>query len=241
MQSVEKSSSKTKSGKKKSKQFDYTFKIVMIGDSGVGKSCILLRFADDKFNENFYATIGVDFRFKNITVDNKSVKLQIVRKKIYYYLKYIYIQWDTAGQERFKTITSAYYRGAHGILIVYDVSDKKSFNHIKDWLEDINKFTDNNPIKLIIGNKCDLVNQKQVTEEDKKLLKKQTGIDIIETSAKNSFKITDAMEMITKKLIENSGKGDSGMNDTNKNKGGISLGDRNQQNANGDNCCSFSF
>ena len=86
-----------------------------------------------------------------------------------------------------------------------------------------------------------MVNQKQVTEEDKKLLKKQAGIDIIETSAKNSFKITDAMEMITKKLIENSGKGDSGMNDNNKNKGGISLGDKNQQNANGDNCCSFSF
>ncbi len=100
MQSVEKSSSKTKSGKKKSKQFDYTFKIVMIGDSGVGKSCILLRFADDKFNENFYATIGVDFRFKNITVDNKSVKLQIVRKKIYYYLKYIYI----VGYSRSRTI-----------------------------------------------------------------------------------------------------------------------------------------
>ena len=75
------STTKSKGGKKKSKQFDYTFKIVMIGDSGVGKSCILLRFADDKFNENFYATIGVDFRFKNITVDNKSVKLQIVRKK----------------------------------------------------------------------------------------------------------------------------------------------------------------
>ena len=76
------SSAKSKGAKKKSKQFDYTFKIVMIGDSGVGKSCILLRFADDKFNENFYATIGVDFRFKNITVDNKSVKLQIVRKNI---------------------------------------------------------------------------------------------------------------------------------------------------------------
>ena len=74
------SSAKSKGAKKKSKQFDYTFKIVMIGDSGVGKSCILLRFADDKFNENFYATIGVDFRFKNITVDNKSIKLQIVRK-----------------------------------------------------------------------------------------------------------------------------------------------------------------
>ena len=82
MSSVQNSSSKSKPGKKKSKQFDYTFKIVMIGDSGVGKSCILLRFADDKFNEHFYATIGVDFRFKNITVDNKSVKLQIVRKKL---------------------------------------------------------------------------------------------------------------------------------------------------------------
>ena len=85
MSSTNESSTKTKTGKKKSKQFDYTFKIVMIGDSGVGKSCILLRFADDKFNENFYATIGVDFRFKNITIDNKSVKLQIVRKNINYF------------------------------------------------------------------------------------------------------------------------------------------------------------
>ena len=84
MSSTTTSSTKPSHGKKKSKQFDYTFKIVMIGDSGVGKSCILLRFADDKFNENFYATIGVDFRFKNITIDNKSVKLQIVRKKIYF-------------------------------------------------------------------------------------------------------------------------------------------------------------
>ena len=85
-----------------------------------------------------------------------------------------------------------------------------------------------------------MTDEKQVTEEDKKQLKKQTGIDIIETSAKNSFKITEAMEMITKKLIEKSGKGDSGMNDNNKDKGGISLGD-NQQNSTGDNCCSFSF
>ena len=231
-------SAKSKPGKKKSKQYDYTFKIVMIGYSGVGKSCILLRFADDKFNENFYATIGVDFRFKNITVDNKSVKLQIVRKKN----KIINIktQWDTAGQERFKTITSAYYRGAHGIIIVYDVADKKSFVHIKDWLEDINKYTDNNPIKLIVGNKCDLVNEKQVTEEDKQTLKKQTGIDIIETSAKNSFKITEVMETITKKLIERSGQAPETTNTGNE-KGGISLGENKQQNSNGDNCCSMPF
>ena len=229
-------SANSKERKKKSKQFDYTFKIVMIGDSGVGKSCILLRFADDKFNENFYATIGVDFRFKNITVDNKSVKLQIVSK--YLYNK---IQWDTAGQERFKTITSAYYRGAHGIIIVYDVSDKKSFIHIKDWLEDINKYTDNNPIKLIVGNKCDLTSEKQVTEEDKKALKKQTGIDIIETSAKNSFKITEAMEMITKKLIEKNGQGGENNTDIGNDKKGISLDNKNQDNNNGTDCCSFSF
>ena len=83
MSSINSDSTKPKTSKKKSKQFDYTFKIVMIGDSGVGKSCILLRFADDKFNENFYATIGVDFRFKNITIDNKSIKLQIVKTIIY--------------------------------------------------------------------------------------------------------------------------------------------------------------
>ena len=151
------------------------------------------------------------------------------------------IQWDTAGQERFKTITSAYYRGAHGILIVYDVSDKKSFGHIKDWLEDINKFTDNNPIKLIVGNKCDLVNEKQVTEEDKKLLKKQTGIDIIETSAKNSFKITEAMEMITKKLMEKNGQGAPGAPTNNPVKAGVSLDEARQPNNEDSNCCSLSF
>ena len=110
--------------------------------------------------------------------------------------------------------------------------------HIKDWLEDINKFTDNNPIKLIVGNKCDLNNERQVTEEDKKALKKQTGIDIIETSAKNSLKINEAMEMITKKLIEKNGQG--GSTDTGNEKKGISL-DNSNQNTNGDNCCSFSF
>ena len=94
MSATNTNSTTTKAGKKKSKQFDYTFKIVMIGDSGVGKSCILLRFADDKFNENFYATIGVDFRFKNITIDNKSVKLQIVRKNIYYFLIIVGYSWS---------------------------------------------------------------------------------------------------------------------------------------------------
>ena len=95
------------------RDYDHLFKLVLIGDSGVGKSCLLLRFADDQFTESYITTIGVDFRFKTISVGGKTVKLQI---------------WDTAGQERFRTITSAYYRGADGIVIVYDSSDRDSFS-----------------------------------------------------------------------------------------------------------------
>ena len=134
---------------------DYSFKIVLIGDSGVGKSCILLRFADDKFNDNFYTTIGVDFRFKSVEVDNKAIKYEI---------------WDTAGQERFKTITSAYYRGADCVLIVYDVTDRASFNHIPDWIEEVNKLNKDDPLILVLGNKSDLEN-KEVLENDVKVRK----------------------------------------------------------------------
>ena len=203
----------------KSKQFDYTFKIVMIGDSGVGKSCILLRFADDKFNENFYATIGVDFRFKNVMVDDKSVKLQI---------------WDTAGQERFKTITSAYYRGADGIIIVYDITDRNSFAHIKDWLDDVNKYTDDNPLKIIVGNKIDLIKDKQINNNDMKTMTAQTGIEIIECSAKDNIKINDLMEIMTKKLIEK--KKNEGNKNTTKS---MILNDINNKNKelNNKGCC----
>ena len=203
----------------KSKQYDYTFKIVMIGDSGVGKSCILLRFADDKFNENFYATIGVDFRFKNVMVDDKSVKLQI---------------WDTAGQERFKTITSAYYRGADGIIIVYDITDRNSFAHIKDWLDDVNKYTDDNPLKIIVGNKIDLIKDKQINNNDMKTMTAQTGIEIIECSAKDSIKINDLMEIMTKKLIEK--KKNEGNKNTTKS---MILNDINNKNKemNNKGCC----
>jgi len=203
----------------KSKQFDYTFKIVMIGDSGVGKSCILLRFADDKFNENFYATIGVDFRFKNVMVDDKSVQLQI---------------WDTAGQERFKTITSAYYRGADGIIIVYDITDRNSFAHIKDWLDDVNKYTDDNPLKIIVGNKIDLIKDKQINNNDMKTMTAQTGIEIIECSAKDSIKINDLMEIMTKKLIEK--KKNEGNKNTTKS---MILNDINNKNKemNNKGCC----
>jgi len=99
------------------RDYDYLFKLVLIGDSGVGKSCLLLRFADDNFTDSYISTIGVDFRFRTITIDKKTVKLQI---------------WDTAGQERFRTITSAYYRGADGIIMVYDVTSSESFDHVEE-------------------------------------------------------------------------------------------------------------
>ena len=98
------------------------FKLLLIGDSGVGKSCLLLRFADDTYTESYISTIGVDFKIRTIELDGKTIKLQI---------------WDTAGQERFRTITSSYYRGAHGIIIVYDVTDRDSFDSVKYWMQEV--------------------------------------------------------------------------------------------------------
>ena len=104
-----------------SPDYDYLFKLLLIGDSGVGKSCLLLRFADDTYTESYISTIGVDFKIRTIELEGKTVKLQI---------------WDTAGQERFRTITSSYYRGAHGIIVVYDVTDESTFANVKQWLQE---------------------------------------------------------------------------------------------------------
>ena len=126
---------------------DYLFKLLLIGDSGVGKSCLLLRFADDTYTESYISTIGVDFKIRTIELDGKTIKLQI---------------WDTAGQERFRTITSSYYRGAHGIIVVYDCTDQETFNNVKQWLEEIDRYACDNVNKLLVGNKCDLHTKKVI-------------------------------------------------------------------------------
>lgn len=128
-------------------EYDYLFKLLLIGDSGVGKSCLLLRFADDTYSESYISTIGVDFKIRTIEHDGKTIKLQI---------------WDTAGQERFRTITSSYYRGAHGIIVVYDVTDQDSFDNVKQWLQEIERYASENVKKLLVGNKSDLTQKKQV-------------------------------------------------------------------------------
>eukprot|EP00745_Piridium_sociabile_P039646 TRINITY_DN74499_c0_g2_i1.p1 TRINITY_DN74499_c0_g2~~TRINITY_DN74499_c0_g2_i1.p1 ORF type:complete len:144 (+),score=10.86 TRINITY_DN74499_c0_g2_i1:83-514(+) len=138
----------------RARDYDHLFKLVLIGDSGVGKSCVLLRFADDAFTDSYITTIGVDFRFRTITVDQKIIKLQI---------------WDTAGQERFRTITSAYYRGADGIVMVYDTTERSSFDHIDDWLGEVMRFATESTCKIVVGNKSDLTDERAVPSEEAKV------------------------------------------------------------------------
>ncbi|EMS50201.1 Ras-related protein RABD1 [Triticum urartu] len=174
-----------------SSEYDYLFKLLLIGDSSVGKSCLLLRFADDAYVDTYISTIGVDFKIRTVELDGKSVKLQI---------------WDTAGQERFRTITSSYYRGAHGIIIVYDVTDRESFNNVKQWLSEIDRYASDSVCKLLVGNKCDLVDSKVVDTEEAKFrsmlfirtitpnmaFAESLGMNFLETSAKESINVETA-------------------------------------------------
>ncbi|AQK73195.1 ypt homolog4 [Zea mays] len=159
------------------KDSDYLFKLLLIGDSGVGKSCLLLRFADDSYLDSYISTIGVDFKIRTVEQDGKTIKLQI---------------WDTAGQERFRTITSSYYRGAHGIIIVYDVTDQESFNNVKQWLNEIDRYASDNVNKLLVGNKSDLTANKVVATETAKAFADEMGIPFMETSAKNATNVEQA-------------------------------------------------
>ncbi|KAL6911914.1 hypothetical protein ACP4OV_000719 [Aristida adscensionis] len=136
---------------------DYLFELLLIGDSGVGKSCLLLRFADDSYLDSYISTIGVDFKILTVEQDGKTIKLQI---------------WDTAGQERFRTITSSYYRGAHEIIIVYDVTDQESFNNVKQWLNEIDRYASGNVNKLLVDHATTFADE--------------MGIPFMETSAKNA-------------------------------------------------------
>jgi len=171
----------------KQRDYDYLFKLVLIGDSGVGKSCLLLRFADDAFTESYISTIGVDFRFRTVKIDKKTVKLQI---------------WDTAGQERFRTITSAYYRGADGIIMVYDITSQESFDHVNDWLKEVNRYASEGTCKLLVGNKSDRTTEKVVTKERAKEFADDIGVPFLETSAKSAANVEEAFLTMASELIK---------------------------------------
>lgn len=167
--------------------FDLQIKLLMIGDSGVGKTCLLLRYANDSFSPTFITTIGIDFKIKTVCLDNTVVKLQI---------------WDTAGQERFRTITTSYFRGAQGILLVYDVCDRGSFENISNWIGQIEQHADINVTKVLIGNKCDADPSKiQVTEAEGQALADQYGIKFFLTSAKNNLNVTEAFESVARDVM----------------------------------------
>lgn len=174
------------------KAYDLQIKLLMIGDSGVGKTCLLLRYTNDSFSPTFITTIGIDFKVKTVKVEDKTVKLQV---------------WDTAGQERFRTITTSYFRGAQGIVLVYDVTDRSSFENVKTWMGQIQQYADLNVNKVLVANKCDTdatdSPQKRVvsTEEGKKLAK-EFGLELFEASAKTNLNVSEAFTTISKQVVK---------------------------------------
>lgn len=176
-----------------SQEYDYLFKLLLIGDSGVGKSCLLLQFADKTFTDTYISTIGVDFKIRTIEVDGKRVKLQI---------------WDTAGQERFRTITSSYYRGAHGICVMFDLTDLDSFRNVKTWLEEVKRYAMEGVQILLVGNKCDVKEEDRAVKPDMiDELVKDSGLDYIQTSAKVETNVEEAFTKIARQIQEKTAAG----------------------------------
>lgn len=165
--------------------YDFMFKLLIVGESGVGKTCMLLQYADSVFEENFLSTIGVDFKVKLIDVDDKKVKLQI---------------WDSAGQDRFRNITASYYRNSSGMIIVYDVTNHSTFDKISDWVEEVRRFAPDVPL-LLVGNKCDLDDKRQVTFEEGKELSEKLHTFFFETSAKTAYNINKIFDELSRELI----------------------------------------
>merc|ERR1711935_911355 len=166
--------------------YDFLFKVLIIGNSHVGKSNILLRFSENVFHESFLPTIGVDFKIKNVQVEDKTIKLHI---------------WDTAGQERFKTITATYYKGAHGIILVYDITDRTTFVEIENWLSEIQQHASPNVARLLVGNKCDMEGERQVSYQDGKDYADSLGIPFLETSAKQKINIEECFKKLTSVIL----------------------------------------
>ena len=170
--------------------YDYLFKMVLVGNSSVGKTCLFLQYSDSVFNESFMPTIGVDFRIKTLELDNSFIKMQI---------------WDTAGQERFKTITSSYYKGAHGLILVFDLTDRQSFLDLDNWLVEIEKHASERVVKMLIGNKSDLEGARTVSYEEATNYAKCNGMKYIETSAKTSKNVTEAFIFMARNVKEQIG------------------------------------
>ncbi|KFM72083.1 Ras-related protein Rab-19, partial [Stegodyphus mimosarum] len=169
--------------------FDYLFKIVMIGDCGVGKTCVVQRFKSGTYVERHGNTIGVDFAMRTLTINKKRVKLQI---------------WDTAGQERFRTITQSYYRSAHGVIMAYDITKRTSFLHLPQWVDELRNYTEADIPLVLIGNKCDLETEREVPFEEALSLKEQIPqlVAVLETSAREDTNVEKAFVTLALELMK---------------------------------------
>uniref|UniRef100_A0A6B2LGY6 Uncharacterized protein n=1 Tax=Arcella intermedia TaxID=1963864 RepID=A0A6B2LGY6_9EUKA len=168
-------------------EHDFLYKVVVIGDSGVGKSNLIDRYTKDSFREETKTTIGVEFGHKTIKVDDKIIKAQI---------------WDTAGQERFKALTRGYYRGALGALLVYSILSKQSFDNCQTWLEELVAHADPGILVMLVGNKTDLDSQREVSTEEAKNFAHQNKLSFIETSAKDSTNVSEAFERLVQEIFK---------------------------------------
>ncbi|KAM5329807.1 ras-related protein Rab-3C isoform 2-T2 [Glossophaga mutica] len=161
--------------------FDYMFKLLIIGNSSVGKTSFLFRYADDSFTSAFVSTVGIDFKVKTVFRNEKRIKLQI---------------WDTAGQERYRTITTAYYRGAMGFVLMYDVTNEGSFTAVQDWSTQIKTYSWDNAQVILVGNKCDMEDERVISTERGQRLGEQLGFEFFETSAKDNVNVKQTFERL---------------------------------------------
>jgi Ras-related protein Rab-2A len=173
---------------KASNNYDHLFRYIIVGDMAVGKSCILLQFTDNKFRHQHELTIGVEFGAKTITLNNKTIKIQI---------------WDTAGQEAFQAITRTYYKGAVGALLVYDITRKDTFTHVTKWLEEVKMNSSRSICIILIGNKKDLEEKRQVSYEEGENFAKENGLMFLETSAKTAYNVVEAFNLSAQAILNN--------------------------------------
>ena len=171
-----------------SNEVEFVFKILLLGDSEVGKSCFLMRYSDNVFVENYITTIGLDYKLKNVKLDSgKTIKVQL---------------WDTAGQDKYRTIAKNYFKGSHGILLLYDITKQSSFNNIREWIQDIREEVSPKAIIFLIGNKIDLAEQRKISKEKGEELAEEYKIPFFEASAKSGENVDEVFKALYKKISE---------------------------------------
>ncbi|KAI8148703.1 ras family-domain-containing protein [Fennellomyces sp. T-0311] len=185
--------------------YSYIIKYIIIGDTGVGKSCLLLQFTDKRFMPAHDLTIGVGFGTRFVTVNEQQIKLQI---------------WDTAGQESFRTITRSYYRGAAGALLVYDITRRDTFKNLSTWLEDVRQHANPNTVIMVIGNKSDLESKRQVSREEGEAFARENNLFFMEASAKSAENVEEAFQQTAQTIYK---KIQSGAIDLSSESNGIKL------------------